>query len=318
MNKIICIYHGNCTDGFAAAWAVWKRFPDAEFYPGIYGNPPPKVKGKHVIFADFLYKPEVLKIMSEEAESILILDHHKTARDALISQSCPRTPVIITDWKTFSWDKHLQNVSQDKLKDSSTAVIYAFFDMDRSGSRIAWEFFHPNQPTPRLILHVEDIDLWRFNLDNTREINACLSSYDDTFANLDYLVRECQTEDGRKKLVDEGKTLQRKHIKDMTRILALTKRPMWIGGYYIWVANLPDHMASDGCNIMAQIPPPNKDIKTPKFAASYYDKPNGRAFSLRSIGEFDVSEIAKKYGGGGHKNSAGFIMPIGWEGDIKK
>jgi nanoRNase/pAp phosphatase (c-di-AMP/oligoRNAs hydrolase) len=30
------------------------------------------------------------------------------------------------------------------------------------------------------------------------------------------------------------------------------------------------------------------------------------AYSLRSIGDFDVSELAKRYGGGGHKNSAGF------------
>jgi oligoribonuclease NrnB/cAMP/cGMP phosphodiesterase (DHH superfamily) len=29
--------------------------------------------------------------------------------------------------------------------------------------------------------------------------------------------------------------------------------------------------------------------------------------ALRSVGDFDVSEIAKKYGGGGHKNAAGFL-----------
>jgi oligoribonuclease NrnB/cAMP/cGMP phosphodiesterase (DHH superfamily) len=29
--------------------------------------------------------------------------------------------------------------------------------------------------------------------------------------------------------------------------------------------------------------------------------------ALRSVGDFDVSEIAKQYGGGGHKNAAGFI-----------
>jgi len=31
MNKPLCIYHGNCADGFTAAWAVWKRFG---FQPG--------------------------------------------------------------------------------------------------------------------------------------------------------------------------------------------------------------------------------------------------------------------------------------------
>jgi hypothetical protein len=31
----------------------------------------------------------------------------------------------------------------------------------------------------------------------------------------------------------------------------------------------------------------------------------------------DVSAIAKLYGGGGHRNAAGFTMPIGWEGDAQ-
>jgi nanoRNase/pAp phosphatase (c-di-AMP/oligoRNAs hydrolase) len=33
-------------------------------------------------------------------------------------------------------------------------------------------------------------------------------------------------------------------------------------------------------------------------------------FSLRSRGELDVSAIAKKLGGGGHKNAAGFQLPL--------
>jgi phosphoesterase RecJ-like protein len=33
--------------------------------------------------------------------------------------------------------------------------------------------------------------------------------------------------------------------------------------------------------------------------------------SLRSDGTVDVSEIAKKYGGGGHIKAAGFVLDIG-------
>jgi hypothetical protein len=25
------LYHGDCADGFGAAWALWKKFPAAEF-----------------------------------------------------------------------------------------------------------------------------------------------------------------------------------------------------------------------------------------------------------------------------------------------
>ena len=31
-------------------------------------------------------------------------------------------------------------------------------------------------------------------------------------------------------------------------------------------------------------------------------------YSLRSRGDFDVSELAKKHGGGGHKGAAGFVV----------
>ncbi len=46
------------------------------------------------------------------------------------------------------------------------------------------------------------------------------------------------------------------------------------------------------------------------FAGVYYDKPDGsQTWSLRSIGEFDVAAVAKTFGGGGHRNAAGFARP---------
>ena len=46
------------------------------------------------------------------------------------------------------------------------------------------------------------------------------------------------------------------------------------------------------------------------FSASYCDRADGlRTYSLRSNGEFDVSVIAKQFGGGGHRNAAGFEAP---------
>ena len=57
------------------------------------------------------------------------------------------------------------------------------------------------------------------------------------------------------------------------------------------------------------------------FALNYClstKEPNKIRFSLQSVGDFDVSAIAKKYGGGGHLNSAGFkgdknvLISMGW------
>lgn len=41
IDPTLCIYHGNCADGFGAAWAVWKKYPDIEFHAGVYGEAPP-------------------------------------------------------------------------------------------------------------------------------------------------------------------------------------------------------------------------------------------------------------------------------------
>ena len=80
----ICIYHGNCADGFGAAWVVRKALGDIEFFAGKYQEPPPDVTGKNVVMVDFSYKRPVLLEMAEKANSILIIDHHKTAIEDLI------------------------------------------------------------------------------------------------------------------------------------------------------------------------------------------------------------------------------------------
>lgn len=68
------------------------------------------------------------------------------------------------------------------------------------------------------------------------------------------------------------------------------------------VACLPYTLSSDAGHMMAKGEP---------FAACYWDTPEGRCFSLRSAEDgMDVSEIAKDYGGGGHKHAAGFRVPF--------
>jgi len=83
--KKMCIYHGNCADGFGAAWVVRKALgDDVEFVPGVYGQEPPDVTGKDVVIVDFSYKYDVLRALAVAANSIIVLDHHKSAADDLV------------------------------------------------------------------------------------------------------------------------------------------------------------------------------------------------------------------------------------------
>ena len=278
MSKILCVYHGNCADGFGAAWAVRHALGDSvEFHAGVYGNPPPDVAGRGVILVDFSYKRPILIELAQKATWLRVIDHHKTAAEDLHEL-----------WREPALDGR---------------AVEVLFDMERSGAGLAWDVFHPGTPRPPLIDHIEDRDLWRFKLDGTREIQAAVFSYPYDFGVWDGLMAP----EALPVLRAAGVALERKHFKDLDELLAVTQRTMRLGGHVVPVANLPYTFTSDAGHRMAQGHP---------FAACYWDTPDGRVFSLRSTADgLDVSAVAKSYGGGGHRRAAGFRMPIGWEGE---
>lgn len=296
--KPLVIYHANCADGFTAAWAV-RQAMDCDFHPGAYNEPPPSAEGRDLVLVDFCYSPAVMLGLQLVARSILVLDHHKSA-EADMRQN-PLTAddqltVIRTEALDCSWQKFQGWVRIDQAAGIRKAIIYALFDMDRSGGGIAWDFFHPGKARPVFIDHVEDRDLWRFALKHTREICATVHSYPYTFEAWDALAAETTYS-----LYQQGLVLERGRGKELAEIVAAAKRRLVIGHYDVPVASLPHTLASDAGHLMGQGEP---------FAATYYDTSAHRVFSLRSRPDaVDVSEVAKLYGGGGHARAAGFRVP---------
>lgn len=280
MNKL-CIYHGNCADGFGAAWVVRRAaqlrgdLADWEFYPGVYQSAPPDVTGKDVIMVDFSYKSPIIEEMLKTAKSITIIDHHKSAIEDLMRLES-RTSVGM-DFRD---------------------PLYFYFDLNHSGAMLAWKFYFPDQEPPQLLRHIEDRDLWKFLLPGTREIQANIFSFPYDFDVWDDLMMKANLDDMRK----EGEAIERKHHKDIAELVTVCKRRMFIGGYNVPAASLPYTLTSDAGHLMGKGEP---------FAVCYYDSPDGRNFSLRSSEDgVDVSEVAKQYGGGGHKHAAGFKVPF--------
>lgn len=295
-SDILCIYHGNCADGFGAAWTVRKALGEdrVDFFAGYYGKEPPDVNGRDVIIVDFSYKEHVLKQMALDANSILVLDHHKSAAEDLRHIPPPPngryTPDSV-DWCAWT-----------EAEDDPSWALFALFDMERSGAGLTWDFFFPGEPRPPLIAHIEDRDLWRFDLEGTREIQAAVFSYPYDFTVWDDLMQRPTAE-----LFAEGEGIMRKQMKDIKEFIAVAGRRLTINGHDVPALNCPYFWSSEAGNIMAKGEP---------FAACYWDQEDGRVFSLRSTdaGQ-DVQAIAVQFGGGGHRNAAGFKMPIGWEGD---
>lgn len=302
--KPLCIYHGNCADGFGAAWVVRKYFGDGnvDFHAGVYGAPPPDVDKRDVILVDFSYKrPVIAEMCAKGAASILILDHHKTAAADL--EGFWKPPARYEDFVT--------HVAQG-LYEANMLPVNAVFDMHRSGAMIAWDYFFPDVAAPKLIEHIQDRDLWLFKLEGTREIQANVFSYPYDFAVWDRLMASDPVT-----LIAEGAAIERKHHKDVVELVGVMRRIMNIGGHLVPVANLPYTLTSDAGHLMCrEVVGADGSSWRPRFAACYWDTPQGRVFSLRSTETgLDVAEIAKAYGGGGHRNAAGFTKPIGWEGE---
>lgn len=267
----LVIYHDRCMDGFAAAWVFHHharrsaigRYP--EFWAARYGSPPPDVAGRIVYMVDFSYKRAVVQGLLGRALMVTLIDHHATAIEDL----------------------------------AGLAGLNSYTDPGRSGARLAWDYLFPGEPPPPLLLRVEDRDLWRFRLTDTRAVHAGLCSVPLDFAFWDELMGGGRDELTR--LAFQGEAIDRKARLDMVALLADGRRRMVIGGFIVPVANVPPQLASDAGHELAKGAP---------FAATYWDTSDGRKFSLRSRAEgADVSAIAADYGGGGHVHAAGFTVP---------
>lgn len=62
-----------------------------------------------------------------------------------------------------------------------SGVKNAFFDLQKSGARLAWEYFHPEKPTPRLVEFIEDRDLWKWQIPRSKEFSAGFYALPMTF-----------------------------------------------------------------------------------------------------------------------------------------
>lgn len=285
MRSTLCIYHAACTDGFAAAYAVWKALGDkVEFHAGTYGETPPDVAGRHVVLVDFSYKRPVLEMMGTQALSVVVLDHHKTAFEDL--QGYP-VPAFIPGDPIRPW-----------------APIEALFDMNRSGAGIAWDFFHPGEVRPRLIDLVEVRDLWRkedSRWEDARRAHAVISSYPAGIATFDTLVDAYNDPERFAVNTIVGDALLRQADRHVGEVIGVGRRPATIGGIPAVMVNCPPWMASDVGDRLGRDP-------NVRCVATYQDTKDWRLFSLRSREPdgIDVGALAKAFGGGGHKHSAGF------------
>lgn len=168
---------------------------------------------------------------------------------------------------------------------------YGHFDNSKSGAVLAWEHFHPDEDVPELLRYVMDRDLWHHALPNSREVSAALASHPMDF--------ELWSQLEPAKLAREGEPILR-YQQQQVALLADQARFDLMEGHRVPFVNAPVLGSEVGEELLQRHP-------DSPFAVMYFDRGDGvRQWSLRSRADFDVSEIARTYQNGGHRQAAGF------------
>jgi len=258
------IYHADCNDGFGAAYAAWKLLGSrAEYHACKHGTIPPDVNGKVVVILDFSFNNATTKRMIEDAEALMVIDHHKSA--------------------------------MVELHDISNTL----FDMSHSGAMLAWNFFHPGKEAPKFIQYIEDRDLWKWEHPYSKEFSAAFDMVPFEFEEYSKFEDDSVFDDA----VKRGSFILA-YSKTVVKKVSEGSQPRLLDGKNVLVVNSPHWMSEIGARLA-----PDCD-----FAVIWYwdHEDHMTKVSLRSFHDtIDVSEIAKRFGGGGHKKAAGFSLPEG-------
>lgn len=196
------------------------------------------------------------------------------------------------------------HVSAEKSIKLTREYSYA---LDHSGAVLAWRYFYPEKKVPKLLEFVEDIDLWKFKRSGSRAVSAYLEVIGMDFRKWSGFARDLENPEKRKQIIRDGKLLLMYEEKLIARTLWHVEKVKF-AGYKTLAVNSPNFSSEIGSALVKELPP----------LGIVWSERNGRiVVSLRSDGTANVSKIAARYGGGGHKAAAGFSFdagrPFPWE-----
>jgi oligoribonuclease NrnB/cAMP/cGMP phosphodiesterase (DHH superfamily) len=292
--KIYVLYHGDCPDGFCAALVAHEYFfahmtpsqaARVTFAPVFYGRPMPSIPdGCDVYILDFSYPREVLEALAARC-NVAVLDHHISAQEALRG---------------------------------GVEGALVRFDLTKSGAMLALYYFTPHTVgLARLAAYVQDRDLWEHKLPFTHEINAALRYIPREFGvwelfahdlnhglegwNINRLDKYGDRLERMDRIVREGRTTLKVKAQMVAEIIKHAQ--LWDlgdGPCAVVNASLPGDLTSEVGHALLQ--------KYPEacFALIWSFGRSGVGGALRSREDVDVSVLARRHGGGGHKQAAGF------------
>ncbi len=270
----LVLYHGrNCPDGFGAALAAWLYYGDRAQYLGLdHGDIQsvddlPPVAGRTVYILDFSFSADILQAIDQRAAKLVMLDHHKSAAEKLTGFAC------------------------------RCGVVH--FDMSKSGARLAWEFFHPDQAVPALLEYVEDRDIWKWEFPESAGFLSALDMEPQTFARWQEIAAFTPAQ--LTTFMARGTAMDEKYRK-LAADISEGAQPLVFNGIEGLMVNAPGMFHSLVGDLLS--------AKTGTFALMWSASPQGVKAGLRSQRNFDCIALAESMGGGGHAQACGFKMGV--------
>lgn len=272
----ICFYHAGCPDGFGAAWSAWCAWKDEGRYVSRRHEHTIEARdyaGDWVAYVDIAPGNDELLELAGVAEQVTVLDHHVTARDRYLSD-----PGVV-----------------NRVEAMGHEIV---FDLDHSGAMLAWNYFSEGATPPDLLRYVEDQDLWKWQLPDSAEVNAAIAAYPRHFDVWDELSRRPIGE-----LAAEGRSIVRADRMEVERSVH-SAHPIEVDGKPVEAVNATHSRSSVG-HALAE-----RKAYGVEWGCVYRITGDRVHATLYSIGEVDVATIATGYGGGGHRNAAGFTVSL--------
>ena len=289
MKQVLIVAHKDCMDGLASAYIMSK-------YQIEIGN---QVEVKFcqyseeldllayvesstfdlIQFCDFSLNQEYMSRVCKCATLVEVFDHHKTAEPQL---------------------------AQAKSLNSNLSVLFC---NDRSGAKICYDYvtyYMPGLHSKYLELvynYIQDRDLWLWSMPNSKSFSEGLRY---RITSNDLLSFESFVDNLSSEYIDEtimiGSILQDK-VKSQVDSKVNNCNDININGIDFKIINATENISELGNAIC---------LKHNKPALLYFiiDSSNV-ACSLRSTDSLpDISIVAKSFGGGGHRNAAGFTINL--------
>jgi oligoribonuclease NrnB/cAMP/cGMP phosphodiesterase (DHH superfamily) len=294
------LYHRNCPDGHASAFACWQHFGEtAQYLPVAYGEPMPVIPLDHTTYiVDFSYPAPVLQAFLAArihhrrgtAPQVIVLDHHASAARDLLPLAAQQLPGLVI-----------------------------VFDQQECGASLAWKYLRIggwDPPTsvdaqvlehmlPTFFKYVRDRDNWVWALPDSKAISLAYWAIDKDFLSIAQFAQDLDEAEGYHRIVTEGQAMQR-YAQRLVEEQAARAFDGTLAGYVVPIVNATTLFSEVGdylCTTRPEIP----------FCAYFMDRPDGkRQWGLRGHDKVDLSVIAQTMAGGGHPNAAGFVTEQGW------